>query len=212
MTVEQYGVTYTRITEHDIELIRYWRNQPFIRDTMQFTEYITAEMQQAWFKKINNKHNYYFLIETNNTKIGLVNCKDAEPNTGIAEGGIFLWDKSYWGSPIAGFAALTTLECVFEVLKSGEASMATVLKKNTHALAFNKKLGYEIIGETANKNFYKLLLTKETYFKKTLVLKNAARTFYEGAPDIKIKIDEAEYPLVIDEIINYALLQKKITG
>lgn len=148
MIVEQYGVTYTRVREEHIELIRYWRNQPFIRDTMQFREYITPEMQKAWFDKINNKYNYYFIIEVDGKKIGLINCKDTEPNTRIAEGGIFLWDKEYWGTPIPGFAALTMLECVFEIFRSGDASVVTVAKSNARALSFNKRLGYEISGET----------------------------------------------------------------
>ena len=73
MIVEQYGVTYSRVTEADIELIRHWRNQPFIRDTMQFKEYITPEMQKKWFERINNKYNYYFLIEVDGNKRGLIN-------------------------------------------------------------------------------------------------------------------------------------------
>ena len=46
LTLSQYGVTLKRVTEHDIEEIRYWRNQPFIRNTMQFRKHITKKMQQ----------------------------------------------------------------------------------------------------------------------------------------------------------------------
>src|SRR6185437_10436445 len=116
MIVEHYGIKYSRVTEEDIELIRYWRNQPFIRDTMQFREYITAEMQKKWFEKINNKYNYYFIIEVDNKKIGVINYKDQGSNFGDAEGGIFIWDKDYWGTPIPVFAALTMLECMYEIL------------------------------------------------------------------------------------------------
>lgn len=63
MIVKQYGVTYKRVQESDIELIRYWRNRDFIRNTMQFQEYITPFMQKEWFKKINNPFNYYFIVE-----------------------------------------------------------------------------------------------------------------------------------------------------
>jgi len=207
MIVEQYGVKYVRVTEQDIELIRYWRNQPFIRDSMQFKEYITPEMQKIWFKKINNKYNYYFVIEVDNKKIGLLNCKDAEPNTRIAEGGIFLWDQTYWGSPIAGFAALTMLQCIFEIFKSGDSSIVTVAKTNIRALNFNIKIGYEIKNESTKSDFLKLILTKEMYYKKTIKLKRAAELFCKGNSEIKIHAQKSE--LLVDEINEYIHLHTK---
>lgn len=201
MIVEQYGVKYTRVREEHIELIRYWRNQPFIRDTMQFREYITPEMQKAWFDKINNKYNYYFIIEVEGKKIGLINCKDTEPNTRIAEGGIFLWNKEYWGTPIPGFAALTMLQCVFEIFRSGDASVVTVSKNNSRALAFNKRLGYEVNGETPDGEFLKLILTREMYDKTTSRLKKAAGLLSNGNSEIKITAKQSD--LLADEINSY---------
>ena len=201
MIVEQYGVKYTRVREEHIELIRYWRNQPFIRDTMQFREYITPEMQKAWFDKINNKYNYYFIIEVEGKKIGLINCKDTEPNTRVAEGGIFLWDKEFWGTPIPGFAALTMLQCVFEIFKSGDASVVTVSKANARALAFNKRLGYQVSGETQDGEFLKLILTREMYDKTTSKLKKAAGLLSNGNSEIKITATQSD--LLADEINTY---------
>jgi UDP-4-amino-4,6-dideoxy-N-acetyl-beta-L-altrosamine N-acetyltransferase len=201
MIVEQYGLKYIRVREEDIELIRYWRNQPFIRDTMQFKEYITPEMQKRWFEKINNKYNYYFIIEADGKKIGLINCKDTEPNTRIAEGGIFIWDKEYWGTPIPGFAALTMLQCIFEIFQSGDVSVVTVAKNNERALTFNKRLGYIIKEESKNNEFLKLVLTKEWYLQKTIKLKRAAALFYGGNSDILISADESD--LLVDEINAY---------
>ena len=63
MIVEQYGLKYSRVTGQDLEILRYWRNQSYIRNTMQFKEYISPLMQKAWFQKINNKNNYYFIIQ-----------------------------------------------------------------------------------------------------------------------------------------------------
>ncbi len=201
MIVEQYGIKYTRVTEQDLELIRYWRNQPFIRDTMQFREYITEEMQKKWFEKINTKHNYYFIIEVDQKKIGFINCKDTGPNTRIAEGGILIWDKAYWGTPIPGFAALTVLQCVFEIFKSGDASLVTVAKTNTRALVFNKLIGYVIKEETATNEFLKLILTKEMYFQKTIKIKKAAALYCKGNAQIKIIATESD--LLSDDLNNY---------
>ena len=201
MIVEQYGVKYIRVREEDIELIRYWRNQPFIRDTMQYKEYITPEMQKKWFERINNKYNYYFIIEVNNKKIGLINCKDTEPNTRIAEGGIFFWDKSFWGTPIPGFAAITMLQCIFEIFKSGDTSIVTVAKTNERALTFNKRLGYVIDETFSAGDFYRLVLTKEMYYRKTTKLKRAAELYCNG--NSKISIQASPNDLLVDEINDF---------
>jgi RimJ/RimL family protein N-acetyltransferase len=202
MIAEQYGLTYKRVTIEDIELIRYWRNQPHIKQTMQFQEDITPEMQLKWFQSINNKDNYYFIIEVDTKKIGMINCKNADPITRIAEGGIFIWDLEYWNTPIPVFAALSMLEGVFEVFSAAGASIATVKKDNTKALHFNKMLGYEIIQETKNDEFIKLLLTKERYFEKTKKLKKAASIYSRNKMDLKIIFTESD-DLLSDEIIAY---------
>lgn len=209
MIVEQYGIKYSRVTEQDIELIRYWRNQPFIRDTMQFKEYITAEMQVEWFKKINNKYNYYFIIEADDKKIGVINCKDTDPISSkdivptnrVAEGGIFIWDKNYWGTPVPVLASLTVLECIYEVLSASARSVIVVAKNNTRALIFNKLLGYEIFEEYKNDLFYKLILTKEHYFERTCKLKKAAKLYSNGQS--QLKITAAVSNLLSDEWNNY---------
>ncbi|MES2762993.1 MAG: GNAT family N-acetyltransferase [Bacteroidota bacterium] len=180
MIVEQYGLKYSRVTENDLELLRYWRNQSYIRDTMQFKEYITPQMQKAWFAKINNKHNYYFIIEHDHKKVGLINCKDAAPDTKLAEGGIFIWEKNYWGTSVPAFASLTMLQAVFEIFKSGDGSIATVACNNKVALDFNEMLGYEITGKTSDGNYYKLHLTKEKYQLHCKRLIKAAAILNEG--------------------------------
>jgi UDP-4-amino-4,6-dideoxy-N-acetyl-beta-L-altrosamine N-acetyltransferase len=197
MTVEQYGLKYTRLTENDLELVRYWRNQSFIRNIMQFKDYITPEMQQNWFHKINNKYNYYMIIHHGNNKVGMINCKDTEMGQKIAEGGIFIWDKQYWSTPVPVLAALTVLECVFEVFKSGEASVATISPENERALSFNKMLGYRY-HETAPNGFLKLILTKDDYFNTTTKLKKAAALYTAGKTKINITAEPGE--LLADEI------------
>lgn len=208
MIVEQYGLRYIRVSEDDIEVLRYWRNQEFIRNTMQFKEYITPQMQKEWFRKINNKYNYYFIIEHDNKKIGLINCKDTIPDTKIAEGGIFIWDKSYWGTMIPAFASLTMLQAVFEYFKSGEESIITVACNNTIALDFNIMLGYEINKVESNNDYYKLHLSKDKYFTYCKKLINAAAIYNKGNSEFILKASPSD--LLIDEINNY-IVQNKLS-
>lgn len=208
MIVEQYGLRYIRVSETDIEALRYWRNQEFIRNTMQFKEYITPQMQKEWFQKINNKYNYYFIIEHDNKKIGLINCKDTIPDTKIAEGGIFIWDKSYWGTMIPAFASLTMLQAVFEYFKSGEESIITVAHNNRVALDFNIMLGYEMNKNESDNDYYKLHLSKEKYFTYCKKLINAAAIYNKGNSEFILKASPSD--LLIDEINNY-IIQNKLS-
>lgn len=201
MIVRQYGVTYHRLQPSHLETLRYWRNQEFIRNTMQFREYITPAMQLKWFEKINNKFNYYFLIEHHGRKIGLINCKDTEPDSRVAEGGIFIWQKDYWGTPIPAFASLTLLQAVFEIFKTGEASVATVACDNKRALDFNFMLGYEIKEKTPDGNYYKLYLSKEKYMSHCKKLIRAAGILHKDDAEFKMEAEPADN--LVDEVNDY---------
>lgn len=201
MIVRQYGVTYHRLQARHLETLRYWRNQEFIRNTMQFRDYITPAMQLKWFEKINNKFNYYFLIEHNGKKIGLINCKDTEPDSRVAEGGIFIWEKDYWGTPIPAFASLTLLQAVFEIFQTGEASVATVACDNKRALDFNFMLGYEIKEKTPDGNYYKLYLSKEKYMSHCKKLIKAAGILHKDDAEFKMEAEPADN--LVDEVNNY---------
>lgn len=136
-------------------------------------------------------------------KIGLINCKDTNEQR-VAEGGIFLWDQSYWNTMIPAYASLTMLEVVFEEIKSGDTSVITVLKSNTHALQFNQLLGYQIYYE--DEKVYKLKLTLDDYFKKTYRLKRAAQISV-GKEKSQLKII-AEPSSLLDDKVNEYLIKR----
>ena len=75
LILEQFDVRLIRLSEEDLELIRSWRNAAHVVNQMIYREYITPEMQQTWFQTINNKYNYYFVIEFEgkNTNLGIIN-------------------------------------------------------------------------------------------------------------------------------------------
>lgn len=206
MIAEQYGIKYKRINIDDIEMLRYWRNQHYIRSKMQYKEYITPNMQIKWFESINNKFNYYFIIEHQQKKIGLINCKDANPDTGIAEGGIFIWDKNYWGTSIPALASLTMLQAVFDVFQSGEASIAKVSCDNETAINFNLKLGYQITGKTPDEKYFEFFLSKDRYNNYCRKLINAANILYKEESELKFIVESSD--LLSDKINQYIVTKK----
>ena len=203
MIIEQYGLTYIRVNELDLETLRYWRNQSYIRNTMQYKEYITPKMQIKWFHNMNNKFNYYFIIHHNHKKIGIINCKDTSVNSKIAEGGIFIWDKNYWGTSIPVYASLSMLQAVFDIFQSGDASLATVAIENKIALDFNLKLGYEIQEKTSDGKYLKLYLSKEKYHIHCKKLLRAAELMSNNQS--KFKLTAQVSPLQSDEINKYII-------
>jgi RimJ/RimL family protein N-acetyltransferase len=175
MILEQFGIKLTRLTRDDIELVRYWRNQPEIRKQMGFQKTITAAMQEKWFKSINNSLNYYLLIHWKEKKIGLINVKNVHVKEKYAEGGIFIWDEACRNSIIPALASLIVLEFTFMNLELNNKSYIHILKSNLRSISYNKRLGYTLVpGQEKNKNQL-YLLTKEDYLmKREKLLKGAS--------------------------------------
>jgi RimJ/RimL family protein N-acetyltransferase len=144
MKISKYGVVLNRLRVNDIELVRNWRNSPQISQFMEYREFITPEMQQEWFKSVDNFNNYYFLIEYQQQKIGLINSSKVEWDTVSSEGGIFLWEEQYYETFVPVWASLCLLEFCFFVLGAGRSVIKT-LSDNERAKKLNTHLGYELI-------------------------------------------------------------------
>ncbi len=205
LTLEQYGLKLVRIEEKDIELIRYWRNQSDIVNYMEYKKYITPTAQKKWFESVNNKFNYYFIIEFEEKKVGLINAKDFDPAAGFGEGGIFIWDKNFINSFVAVFSSLCLLNFMLLELKGFEKSRIRVLKNNERAIHYNKLLGYSLLPGQDNIDNQLYELTTSDYLKYGTKLNKAAAILSEN--DFGIKY----YGTVCDEnmdAINALLINK----
>ena len=177
ISLDQYGITLKRITEEDIELIRNKRNTPAIRARMSYRKKISSAEQKLWFQSINNQLNYYFLIKIDFKPIGVINCKEVNIVDQYGEGGIFIWDENYVGTPYPTFASLILLDFIFNELCIGNLSFARILSSNSGAQRYNKMLGYVKMPRQENIDNQWYVLTKETFNKKSILLKKAAKAF-----------------------------------
>jgi UDP-4-amino-4,6-dideoxy-N-acetyl-beta-L-altrosamine N-acetyltransferase len=161
LTLEQYGVKLVRLQQGDIELVRYWRNQSDIANYMEYRNYITEDAQKEWFKKVNNKYNYYFIIEFEGKQVGLINAKNYDPLTGFGEGGIFIWDKDYINSFAAPFSSLCLLNFMLLKVSFSGRSRIRILRNNERAIQYNKLLGYKLLPgqEEVENQLYELDIT-----------------------------------------------------
>ena len=116
--LRQFGVTLKRIEESDIELVRKWRNSSIIKSQMEYKKHITSEMQRKWFASINNKLNYYFLIQFDSKNVGVINCKNLDFKTNSSEGGIFVVNTN--NEFIGTFASLCLLNACFKKINCFE--------------------------------------------------------------------------------------------
>lgn len=172
MKIIKYGITLIRLCEEDLELVRQWRNSPRIQQTMEYREHISLEMQQEWFRKVNNNSNYYFVIEYEGKKIGLINGKDIDWEKQQLEGGVFFWDEKYYSTFVPAMASLILTELCF-TLFNWKVAYARILKINTQAIQYNLALGYELCEgqEDVGNQLYRL--SPERFAKRTAPLRKA---------------------------------------
>lgn len=205
LILKQFDVRLIRLSEEDLELVRTWRNAAHVRDQMIYKDFITEEMQLAWFQQVNNAFNYYFVIEFEGKKVGLINAKDYQPELGFGEGGIFIGDQAYEHSFAAVYASLCLLNFVYYMLGTIEKSRIRILKSNTRAIQYNKLLGYEWICDSDDGQNAMYELTFERFQKLGIKLNMAAKLFSVGSPLMELSGEVSDCNL---PEINALLLKK----
>ncbi|MGZ4158501.1 MAG: GNAT family N-acetyltransferase, partial [Bacteroidia bacterium] len=171
--------------EKDIELVRNWRNQNEIANYMEYRNFITEEAQKIWFHSINNKYNYYFIIEFEGKQVGLINVKNYDPELGFGEGGIFISDKNYINSFAAVFSSLCLLNFMLLKLNICKISRIRILKSNERAIHYNKLLGYKLLPgqEEVENQLYELHI--DDFIKQGAKLNKAAAILSEQDSELK---------------------------
>jgi hypothetical protein len=186
LILKQFDVRLIRLHRDDLELVRTWRNSAHVRDNMVYKDYITEEMQNAWFESINNPLNYYFIIEFDSKKVGVINAKNFQKEQGFGEGGIFIGEQAYEHSFAAVYASLCLLNFVFYLLNDINKSRIRILKDNFRAIQYNKLLGYEWVEDSEDGLNQIYELTRENYLTKGLKLNKAAAIFANGSSKMEL--------------------------
>lgn len=187
LILEQYGIKLCRVQKEDIELIRKWRNQKCVSEYMEYKKHITRWAQRKWFKKINNKFNYFFIIETEGKKVGVINVKNYNEALGFGEGGIFIGDQNYINSFVSVYSTLCLLNVTFMKLNL-KKSVIKILRNNYRAIQYNKLIGYKLLQNQDNVENQLYELTIEDYIKygarlnkaATILNKNQSTLHYSG--------------------------------
>lgn len=160
LVLEGYGVKLKRLTHDKIELLRQWRNDPKIQQYMIYRETITPEMQEKWFQKINNDHNFYFIIEYEGKEIGCINIKDVDYEKKCGEPGIFIYDDEYLNSDVAIRASFCLGNFVWKDLNL-EYEYIHIVATNHGAIKYNEMIGFKLCPEYVDKENMKFILSRE---------------------------------------------------
>lgn len=162
MIISRYDVNLISVKPEHLELIRYWRNHEKIKRVMEFTGFISQEMQLKWYNSLNAEKDFYFIIEHEGVFVGLIHANNIDWTTKTSHSGLFIWEDKFLGSPIPVIASLNLLDTFFHVFKLNEIE-AKVKHNNFVALAYNKFLGFKEKGMALNKDFLLISLLKNDY-------------------------------------------------
>lgn len=171
-TLKGYGITLSRLTQTDIELVRSWRNAPEIAANMEYAKYITADEQLIWFNQLNPGYNFYFIIKQQNQKIGLIHLNQLNQEELTAHAGLFIAKKNYTGTGVALGASLLLLTFAFNVLNLRKV-YAKVKLTNAEAITYNIGLGF-VFYKHLNNHFDLFGLTPERFNSKKDLLSKLA--------------------------------------
>jgi len=186
MLIRNFGITLSRLTLEDIELVRYWRNSKDISRFMEYKKFITEDQQKKWFNSLNPLCDFYFLINWNGQKVGLIHSSAINWNDKTAHAGLFVWDKNYIATHIPVLASLAMLECFFEKFNI-QKYFAKVGRGNSVAIRYNAALGFTQHEKSVMSDFDFYVLEKNTYYKTSQKLKQFASTISAENQEVQIE-------------------------
>ncbi len=205
MIIEKYGIRLIRLTEDDLELLREKRNSPDIQERMFYQEYISKDNQKKWFQSINNERHYYFIIEHKGLKIGLINGIIQSFETRSAEGGLFIWDKNYWGTHVPVIASICMADLTFFIMGM-KKTRAEVRADNPAVVKYNLQLGYHVIESLSNSDRIVMEMTKENYLINAHKLRQTIQRISKDSEPLgwdNITFRKEDFPLLYENLPNY---------
>ncbi|MFT5780249.1 MAG: RimJ/RimL family protein N-acetyltransferase [Crocinitomicaceae bacterium] len=163
MIIRKYGIELRSLTVSDLEQVRGWRNDPFVRERMFFQDEITQEDQKRWFSQLDDSSQYYIIV-FDEVPIGVINVKSIDWKLRTGEAGIFIGVEEYRNSFVSMLAILCMMDAYFDAFDFTKLT-AIIRADNVSAKRFNLDLGYQIDHEDAER--IGVHITPSAYKEKT---------------------------------------------
>ncbi|WP_410991005.1 GNAT family N-acetyltransferase [Bacillus cereus] len=166
--LEENNLLLREITENDIQLIREWRNQDYIRKYFINNDYISKQQQQEWFQKyLNTNNDIMFVIEETIElqkaigTVALYNINSEKKNTEF--GRLMIGYLPAYGKGFGKRAAILACKYAFEILNMREIHL-NVLSCNFKAIQLYQEIGFATNKIDSNQIY--MVLNRETYFNQ----------------------------------------------
>jgi hypothetical protein len=179
MKICKYGITLNRLRKTDLEFIREKRNAKEALSHEESPVEITTEMQLEWFESVDNFENFYYIIEYNGAKIGMLNNKKVDWKACTSESSMFLWDETLVDTFIPSLAALCLIEIGFYYLKWNVCYIRIPID-NVKAVDNALSLGYELTKGKENVENHLYYLTRELFETKAKKILQDAQQYIEN--------------------------------
>ena len=104
--ISEFSVELRPLQREQLELLRQWRNDPVISAPMFQQQFISIDMQQQWFTRVqNDKRQAQFVIYYKDEAIGACNLKSADGlelgQSETIESGFYLAHPRFRGTLLA---------------------------------------------------------------------------------------------------------------
>ncbi|MFR9719270.1 GNAT family N-acetyltransferase [Aeromonas diversa] len=138
----RYGVTLTPLRQEEIEMVRGWRNDPKIASLMLDQRHITAEMQQAWFERLQaSRRDAYYLCWFKDKPIGVASLTCIDKDEGSCEPGMYIYADEYRSNLVPFCVAFALNDLAFEHFGLSRL-LGKIFDDNTASVRFHQASGY----------------------------------------------------------------------
>jgi len=130
------------VTVYDTQLLRYWRNQDYVRKYMLNPTKIQSSEQIDWFLNIDSDTQKHFIYSHGYHDVGTCNLTKINRSEKTFESGVICGNTEFQKHPINIYSCLWLYDYAFNQL-SLVSGTVNILRSNKRAIKLNKALGFK---------------------------------------------------------------------
>lgn len=143
---DKRNIRFRYMREDDLELVMNWRMMPDITKYMNTDPKLTLEGQKKWFyEKKKNPDNYLFMIEEDDTPIGVFTIVDLDRVNNRCSSGLYIGEKSRRSLGLTMRLEYSIQDFIFYTLNLNRTT-AEIFSENKGLIRINHMCGWEIEG------------------------------------------------------------------
>lgn len=159
----RYGVTLRSLQADELEMVRQWRNDPAIASLMLDQTYITSEMQQAWFARLQHSTTACYLVaHFRDQPIGVASLTAIDRGQGSCEPGMYIYPEAFRHNLVPFCVAFALNDLAFETFGLSRLD-GKIFADNQPSLRFHEACGYRRTGGE-QEGLIRFALTPDDYY------------------------------------------------